>query len=200
MESILARHRSVTGELRAAAESEYDKLVRGNGGITLEGHMLITFLLSRQSTSMETEHRRREEEGSTTMRTTWAEQDHQKRFREAQRQRQRSEQEEILAFNLSRVDIVTDDVMEEVLRRYRIEDLRGRSARNDAMRNGDSLYPFLNTDTRAKEIIREVVVEMKGEAGAKIVEEVRRLEQLLVQHGDVTAELLREHKLLGAQG
>lgn len=133
------------------------------------------------------------------MRAEWAEQDHQQQLRNAQKRREEREQEEILAFNLKRIDIVTDEVMEEVLRRYRVEGLMGLPARKDPTRDGDPTYPFLNTDTRAKEIIREVVIEMEGEVGARIVEEVKKLEQLLVRHGDVTAELLREHNLLGAQ-
>lgn len=126
----------------------------------------------------------------------WAIEDREQNARRRLREKEMQEHQDITEFNLRRINIVTDDVMEEVLRRYRVEGLFGLPARKDPTRDGDPLYPYTSVDKRAKEIIREVVIEMKGEVGAEIVREVEELEQILIRHGSITSEMLREKGLI----
>lgn len=74
---------------------------------------------------------------------------------------------------------VREDVLLMILLRYRVEGLQLRT-NNDPTYGDDPLYPFLNLNKRAKEIVREVVMEKKGDFGRQVVREVEDLEQELI--------------------
>lgn len=76
---------------------------------------------------------------------------------------------------------VSEDVLMHILARYRAENL-SLTRSNDPTHDHDPLYPYLNWNQRAKEIVREVVLERKGEFGRQVVEEVKELERQLLEN------------------
>lgn len=80
-----------------------------------------------------------------------------------------------------RYKVVTQDVLMHVRLRIGTEGL-SLTRNTDPMYDDDPLFPYFNWDTRAKQIVREVVVERKGEIGIQVVAEVEEIERQFLEN------------------
>lgn len=136
LNAIMTKPPSEEVQLRTAAVKQYACLVEGKEALRLEGTLLVDFCLSCAPTTMEKEAAQRTIEHLATMRDRWAARDVKSEARRKERYQMLREHQEINGFNMRQIEIITDDVMEEILHYYRIEGLFGLPPRKDPTRDG----------------------------------------------------------------
>lgn len=167
---------------RQMAEEEYKRMKESGGGMPDLGNGIFDFVQSFKDIPIE-----REEQAANEERLQQAFQESERR-REEQQERSRKFRETLVEMKADgrkkqqRHRMVTSDVLSRVLLRYRGEGLQ-LTSRNDPTHDDDPLCPYLNWNQRAKEIIRDVVIERKGEEGRQVVKEVEELEELFKEAG-----------------
>lgn len=179
-------------------EEEFQRMERGQGRLSPEDVGRLDFIVATARTRTEVQVKNTEEASFQAMRRqTEAAYESWRREREDEaEERRRSNAESIELLRRSgdewerRQSVMTEDVLEEILSRYRQERLN-LTARTDPTHHDDPLYPFVTWNPRAKAIVREVVLEKKGELGKEILKEVDELEQrvLAIRPSEVASEV-----------
>lgn len=173
------RPRLAEGELRRMEQT---------GDFSTVGHvgMVEVFLATSRLQSEREGNERQEREfaqARAAMEERWAANEAQM---EISRERTRRENEGMRRQGESqsrRFRVVTEDVLAMILLQYRSEGL-SLSQNQDPTFDPDPLYPYLNWNRRAKDIVWEVVIEKKGEFRKQVVKEVEELEQQLMLSED----------------